>query len=99
MTDRIESNRINYAIEKKYKQRWRSAMFMIHSKKENMISHLHYISGDWYIKKMAFNIVVQQYLSCLPEHIIVDHLLSRMGWRSHAKYQFLLLERYKQLRE
>ena len=29
-------------------------MFMIHSKKENTISHLHYI-GDWYIKKMAFN--------------------------------------------
>ena len=30
-------------------------MFIIHSKKENTISHLHYISGDWYIKKMAFN--------------------------------------------
>ena len=30
-------------------------MFMIHSKQENTISHLHYISGDWYIKKMAFN--------------------------------------------
>ena len=25
---------------------------------------------------------------CLPEHIIVDHLSSRTGWRSHAKYQF-----------
>ena len=35
-------------------QRW-NAMFMIHSKKENTVSHLHYISGDWYIKKMAFN--------------------------------------------
>ena len=32
-------------------------------------------------------IVVQQYLLCLPEHIIVDGLLSRVGWRSHAKYQ------------
>ena len=30
-------------------------MFMIHSKKENTISHLHYISGDRYIKKMALN--------------------------------------------
>ena len=30
-------------------------MFMIHSKKENAISHLHYISGDRYIKEMAFN--------------------------------------------
>ena len=30
-------------------------MFMIHSKKENTIAHLHYISGDWYIKKMALN--------------------------------------------
>ena len=28
---------------------------MIHSKKENIISHLHYISGDWYTKRMAFN--------------------------------------------
>ena len=33
-------------------------------------------------------IVVQQYLLCLAEHIIVDHLSSRVGWRSHAKYQF-----------
>ena len=28
---------------------------MIHSRKENIISHLHYISGSEYIKKMAFN--------------------------------------------
>ena len=28
-------------------------MFITHSKKENTISHLHYISGDWYIKKIA----------------------------------------------
>ena len=28
---------------------------MIHSKKENTISHLHYISRYWYIKGMAFN--------------------------------------------
>ena len=28
---------------------------MIHSKKENTISKMHYISEDWYIKKMAFN--------------------------------------------
>ena len=127
---------------------------MIHSKKESTISRLLYISGDWYIKKMAFNktfeytaavrgyhyfktiwqpkenevlvcqfengnsydmfaiktcnqgelclviypakslvlqslslTVVQQYLFCLPEHIIVDHLSSSVGWRSHAKYQ------------
>ena len=132
-------------------QQW----FMIHSKIENTISHLHYISGDWYIKKTAFNktseytaavrgyhyfksisqpnenevLVCQfengnsydmfaiktcdqrgtlvdylprklsritkfiidrgaKYLLCLAEHIIVDHLSSRVGWRSHAKYQF-----------
>ena len=132
-------------------QQW----FMIHSKIENTISHLHYISGDWYIKKTTFNrtseytaavrgyhyfksisqpnenevlvcqfengnnydmfviktcdqrgtlvdhlprklsllqnlslIVVQQYLLCLAEHIIVDLFSSRVGWRPHAKYQF-----------
>ena len=132
-------------------QQW----FMIHSKIENTISHLHYISGDWYIKKTAFNktseytaavrgyhyfksisqpnenevLVCQfengnnydmfviktcdqrgtlvdylprklsritkfiidrgaKYLLCLAEHIIVDHLSSRVGWRSYAKYQF-----------
>ena len=30
-------------------------MFMIHSRKKIIISHLHYISGSGYIKKMAFN--------------------------------------------
>ena len=132
-------------------QQW----FMIHSKIENTISHLHYISGDWYIKKTAFNktseytaavrgyhyfksisqpnenevLVCQfengnsydmfaiktcdqrgtlvdylprklsritkfiidrgaKYLLCLAEHITVDHLSSRVGWRSYAKYQF-----------
>ena len=29
-----------------------------------------------------------KYLLCLAEHIIVDHLSSRVGWRSYAKYQF-----------
>ena len=33
-------------------------------------------------------IVVQQYLLCLVEHIIVDLFSSRVGWRPHAKYQF-----------
>ena len=33
-------------------------------------------------------VLVQQYLLCLLEHIIVDHLSSKVGWRSHAKYQF-----------
>ena len=28
---------------------------MIHSRKKNIISYLHYISGSGYIKKMAFN--------------------------------------------
>ena len=27
---------------------------MTYSKKENTISYLHYMSGDWYIKMMAF---------------------------------------------
>ena len=30
-------------------------MFMIHPKKDNTISDLHYILGDWYIKKIVFN--------------------------------------------
>ena len=129
-------------------------MFMIHWKMENTISHLHYISGACYLKRIAFNksfdytvpvrgyhyfkpiwqskeyeLLIYQFENgnsydmfviktcdqrgtmvyyllheisrirkfiidhdatvpvCLPKHIVY-HLLSRMGCRSHAKYQF-----------